>query len=95
MLMLVCFGSVRGYDVPLLLGIAGLLWSLRTRVSPPGLLFSLYLVLAGSARLLVEFIRINPRVLWGLSEAQLISIVMIICGVILVVRLHSKNEEGN
>jgi len=51
--------------------------------------------LAGSARLLVEFIRINPRVLWGLSEAQLISIVMMICGVILVVRLHSKNEEGN
>ena len=80
------------YETLLHLGIAGLLWGLRTRVSSPGVLFSFYLVLAGLARLLVEFIRINPRVLWGLSEAQLISIAMMVCGVILVVRLHTKNE---
>ena len=77
------------------LGIAGLVGGLRTRVSAPGVLFSLYLVLAGLARLLVEFIRSNPRVLWGLSEAQLISIAMMVCGVILVVRLHTKNEKGS
>ena len=83
------------YETLLHLGIAGLLWGLRTRVSPPGALFAFYLVLAGAARLLVEFIRINPRVLWGLSEAQLISIAMMVCGVILVVRLHTKNEKGS
>ncbi|MGH7836656.1 MAG: prolipoprotein diacylglyceryl transferase family protein, partial [Candidatus Binataceae bacterium] len=42
----------------------------------------LYLILAGVARLMVEFIRINPRILWGLSEAQLISIPMITAGLI-------------
>ena len=83
------------YETLLHLGIAGLLWGLRTRVLPPGALFAFYLVLAGAARLLVEFIRINPRVLWGLSEAQLISIAMMVCGVILVVRLHTKNEKGS
>jgi len=29
---------------------------------------------------MVEFVRINPRVLWGLSEAQLFSIVMMGAG---------------
>jgi phosphatidylglycerol:prolipoprotein diacylglycerol transferase len=42
----------------------------------------LYLMLAGLARFLAEFVRINPRVLWGLSEAQLISIVMMAVGAV-------------
>jgi phosphatidylglycerol:prolipoprotein diacylglycerol transferase len=40
----------------------------------------LYLILVGMARFLVEFVRINPRVFIGLTEAQLISIAMIITG---------------
>jgi phosphatidylglycerol:prolipoprotein diacylglycerol transferase len=40
----------------------------------------LYLIFAGLARFLVEFVRINPRVFIGLTEAQLISIAMIITG---------------
>ncbi|MFA6107945.1 MAG: prolipoprotein diacylglyceryl transferase [Candidatus Latescibacterota bacterium] len=63
------------------LGIFGVLWATRRRLSRPGLSFSLYLVLTGLARFLVEFIRINPRVLWGLSDAQLISLGMILAGV--------------
>jgi phosphatidylglycerol:prolipoprotein diacylglycerol transferase len=39
-----------------------------------------YLILAGLARFLVEFVRINPRVFIGLTEAQLISIAMIVVG---------------
>jgi len=37
-------------------------------------------MLYGASRFLVEFLRINPRVLLGLSEAQLISSVMTIAG---------------
>jgi phosphatidylglycerol:prolipoprotein diacylglycerol transferase len=33
-----------------------------------------YLVLSGIARFLVEFIRRNPKILWGLSNAQLASL---------------------
>jgi len=40
----------------------------------------LYLVLAGLERFFIEFIRLNPRLLFGLSEAQLISLIMIIVG---------------
>ncbi|HKH15442.1 MAG TPA: prolipoprotein diacylglyceryl transferase family protein [Solirubrobacterales bacterium] len=57
------------------------LWRLRDRVQP-GILFAIYLVLAGTERLLVEFIRRNPTELFGLTQAQLISIVMIVAGVV-------------
>ena len=50
------------------------LWGTRKRLRRPGLPVCLYLMLAGLARFLVEFIRLNPRVLWGLSDAQLISL---------------------
>ncbi|MBT4499886.1 MAG: prolipoprotein diacylglyceryl transferase [Gemmatimonadetes bacterium] len=64
------------------LGIFGLLWATRLRLQTPGLSFCLYLVLAGTARFLVEFIRINQKVLWGLSDAQLLSVVMIVVGLV-------------
>jgi phosphatidylglycerol---prolipoprotein diacylglyceryl transferase len=62
------------------LGIFALLWSTRRRLRTPGLSFCLYLVATGLARFLVEFIRLNPRVLWGLSDAQLISLGMMATG---------------
>ncbi len=47
-----------------------------------GKLFMLYLLFAGVERISIEFIRLNPRLLFGLSEAQLISIVLIVVGAI-------------
>ncbi len=58
------------------------LWSIRKKVTPDGKLFMLYLILAGVERFSVEFLRINPRLAFGLSEAQLISVVLTIVGVI-------------
>jgi len=75
------------------LGIAALLWSVRTRIQTPGSSFAIYLILAGVARFAVESIRINPRVLWGYSEAQLISIVFVLGGLFLAVRLRLKGKE--
>ncbi len=60
------------------------LWSLRKKpyvAQAPGRLFYIYLILAGASRFVVEFVRVNPRVLFGLSEAQLISAGMIAIGV--------------
>ena len=56
------------------------LWRLRTRDLPTGTLFSLYLVAAGSARLAVEFIRLNPKFVLGLTQAQLVAIALIVGG---------------
>ena len=55
------------------------LWRLRNRLTN-GLLFALYLLLAGLERFLVEFIRRNEDVALGLTEAQLISVAMIVAG---------------
>ena len=44
------------------------------------MLFALYLVLTGTERFLVEFIRRNDEVVLGLTQPQLISIAMILAG---------------
>lgn len=67
------------YEALLYVAIFGLMWSMRKR-APEGRLLCLYLILEGLARFAVEFLRINPRVAYGLSEAQLISIGMIAIG---------------
>ena len=63
-----------------------LLWKKRSVFLGDGKLFGLYLMLSGASRLLVEFIRLNPRYMFGLSEAQLISVVLIGLGVFLYYR---------
>jgi phosphatidylglycerol:prolipoprotein diacylglycerol transferase len=59
--------------------VAYLLWRLRDRFRP-GVLFCAYLMLAGSERFLVEFLRRNDSVVAGLTQAQLISLAMIAAG---------------
>jgi phosphatidylglycerol:prolipoprotein diacylglycerol transferase len=59
--------------------IAWLLWTWRDRFRP-GILFAVYLVLSGTERLLVEFIRRNDEVLLGLTAPQIQSIVLILAG---------------
>jgi phosphatidylglycerol:prolipoprotein diacylglycerol transferase len=59
--------------------VAIVLWRLRKRLTG-GLLFALYLLLAGTERFLVEFIRRNDDVAVGLTQAQLLSVAMIVAG---------------
>jgi phosphatidylglycerol:prolipoprotein diacylglycerol transferase len=68
------------------------LWRLRKTVKPDGALFMIYLIFAGLERLLVEFIRLNPRLLFGLSEAQLVSVPLIFLGVFGYMYLSKKAE---
>jgi phosphatidylglycerol:prolipoprotein diacylglycerol transferase len=70
------------------------LWSRRKQTKLPGQLFYLYLMLAGAARFLVEFLRINPRVFMGLSEAQLIAIVMMTVGTSLYLYTTIRSRKG-
>ena len=72
----------------------GVLWKLRTNEYPDGKMFTLYLVLAGGARFLVELIRLNPRILFGLSEAQLISSAIILIGFIWTMKLNRQHEQS-
>lgn len=56
------------------------LWFIRKRPYPDGTLFWWYLVLGPGARFMIEFIRINPRIILGLTEAQLISLALVAIG---------------
>jgi len=57
------------------------LWKLRDRLRP-GLVFALYLVLAGLERFLVEFARRNEVVLGGLTAPQFESLGLLVAGLI-------------
>jgi phosphatidylglycerol:prolipoprotein diacylglycerol transferase len=77
------------YPTPLYELAAGLVigWWLWWRLGKPhatGAIMGQYLILAGVARFLVEFIRRNPKVLWGLSNEQLSSAGAIVVGVALI-----------
>jgi phosphatidylglycerol:prolipoprotein diacylglycerol transferase len=78
------------YETILYLGVFTILWSMRKTSYPPGRLIYWYLVLAGGARFLVEFVRINPRVFYGLSEAQLIAFAMVVLGVVALILTNGK-----
>jgi phosphatidylglycerol:prolipoprotein diacylglycerol transferase len=80
--------TVPVYPTPLYELGAGLLigWFLWWRLGKPhatGAILGQYLMLSGTARFLVEFIRRNPKVLWGLSNAQLASAGAVFVGIAL------------
>ncbi len=68
----------------------------RPRLKKRGSAFALYLIIAGSERFLLEFIRINPEALWGLTDYQFSSLALIIGGIILwkfFVRVPKSSQE--
>lgn len=76
------------YSAIVLLAVAGFLWWYRRRSGRPGRLFALYLLLAGTERFLVEFLRAkDDRVLWGLTTAQVVAVLLIVAGGVLLAML--------
>jgi phosphatidylglycerol---prolipoprotein diacylglyceryl transferase len=78
------------YPTPLYELAGGLLigWWLWRRLGKPhatGAILGHYLLWSGLARFLVEFIRRNPKVLWGMSNAQLASVGAMIAGVGIII----------
>jgi len=73
------------YECLAYFAIFAFLWRLRREPLPDGVVFSAYLVLSGLARFLVEFVRTNPRIVLGLTEAQLTSLALMAVGAWLLV----------
>jgi phosphatidylglycerol:prolipoprotein diacylglycerol transferase len=73
------------YELAAGLLIGGWLWWRAGKPRPAGAIVGEYLMLSGIARFLVEFVRRNPKILWGLSNAQLASVGTVVAGVILIV----------
>jgi len=60
--------------------------AVRRRFSGTGQLFGLYFVLIGLERFLVEFVRIEPVVLPPLTQAQVMSVILMTAGAVLIAR---------
>jgi len=61
---------------------------------PRGEVFAQYLILTGIARFLVEFIRINPRSFFGMTNAQAAALASIIVGAALLWRGRKQAKEA-
>lgn len=65
------------YEVAWLLPVAAVLW-LRRHRSP--FLFGEYIALNGLGRFFIEMLRVNPVVLWGMTEPQIVGLLLIAGG---------------
>jgi len=87
------------YEFFIWLVIAAILWQMGKKAAigarPRGEIFYAYLILTGVARFLIEFIRINPRSFFGLSNAQTASLVSMVVGFILLWRIKSRLPGRN
>ena len=72
------------YELAAGLAIGWWLWNRPGKPHATGAILGQYLLLSGAARFLVEFIRRNPKVLWGLSNAQMASAAAAVAGLALM-----------
>ncbi|SDD29894.1 Prolipoprotein diacylglyceryltransferase [Mucilaginibacter pineti] len=72
------------------------LWSIRDRIKYSGIMFGIYMILAGVERFLIELIRVNTKyTIGGLSftQAEMISTLMVIGGTALIVNGINKGKN--
>ena len=84
------------YEIIYNLIVFGVLLTLRGRLRPPGSLFIVYLTFYAIWRLGIDFIRDGTNFLFGLHEAQIISIVVLIITITLMAlrtRWQKKGED--
>ena len=78
------------YEVIIGLSIFAFLFRMRKRISFEGQLFGLYLMLAGTERFLIEFIRTNRAYLFGFTGAQFFGVTMLVIGAYLLFRMPRR-----
>ena len=74
--------------------IAYAVWRLGNRARPLGFLTGVYLVLSGLERFTVEFWRINPKLYFGMSNAQVAAIGSVVAGAILLLLVRNRPRVG-
>lgn len=83
------------YEAALMIGAFMLLWRLRNHSKGTGWLFGVYMLLAGTERFLVEFVRAKEdQFALGLTLAQFVAIGLVTAGAILVSRWKAAEVLG-
>ena len=65
------------YEMLFDIAVLGLLWSLRGRLRPDGMIFALFLALYSVGRFFISFLRLDKDWFLGLNQAQLIAIIVL------------------
>ncbi|HPC42273.1 MAG TPA: prolipoprotein diacylglyceryl transferase [Spirochaetota bacterium] len=71
-----------------------LFMKLRKKELPAGMIFFLYLILNGTARFLVEFIRLNPKFALELTQGQIIGILYVITGALGIFLVRKQAQKA-
>jgi prolipoprotein diacylglyceryltransferase len=85
------------YETSLNLIFFVVIWSVRKMIIVPGILFSIYLILNGVERFLIEFIRVNIQYSFlgmNITQAQLIAIGLITLGVLGIVYFRYQYKKS-
>lgn len=69
-----------------------ILMRLRKYELKKGMIIFIYLILNGSARFSIEFIRLNPVTSFGITQAQIIALCFIIAGITGIVIVNKKDS---
>lgn len=82
------------YDTVLMVILFAFLWKIRTRSPAYGWMTSITLILLGTQRFLIEFIReTTPSFIQGLSQAQLLSLCLVIFGILKLTQISLDNDK--
>jgi phosphatidylglycerol:prolipoprotein diacylglycerol transferase len=81
------------YELFYSLALAWWLWRRAKSMPSVGVITGEYLVLSGIGRFLVEFVRINPRLYWGMSNAQIAALGSVLVGILIVGVARAKNHQ--
>jgi len=86
------------YEVIMGLALFAIMWGLRKKVTNwPGMMFCIYLIFAGIERYIIEQIRVNNIIdFMGMhaTQAEIISVIMVLVGVIGGIYFYKKPVEG-
>jgi prolipoprotein diacylglyceryl transferase len=85
------------YEVIMCIILFSVLWLIRKKITIPGLLFCIYLIMNGIERFFIEKIRVNTEydILGGITQAEIISFCLIITGLLFSLFLLRKNNISN
>jgi phosphatidylglycerol:prolipoprotein diacylglycerol transferase len=75
-----------------------ILWSIRKKITTPGVMFGIYLMLNGLERFTVELIRVNNTYsIFGFhpTQAEIISTCLVFAGLILIIIVKRRASAGN
>ena len=83
------------YEVVMSLILFSILWFLRKKINIPGMLFFIYFIFNGIERFFIEKVRVNTEynILGGITQAEIISFLLIITGFLGCLYLYVKRDQ--